>query len=98
MAPRDSEGAPGGGLFFLLANAELQIPVFRALYLVGFLDAGNLATSLEEFQWEDTRVAAGLGARLYTPLGAVRMDYGYNLIRGEGDPIGAWQFGFGFTF
>ncbi len=98
MAPRDSSGQPGGGLFFLLANAELQIPVFRALYLVTFVDVGNLAQKFENFDWDDTRVAAGLGARLYTPLGSVRMDYGYNLIRGEGDPIGAWQFGFGFTF
>jgi outer membrane protein assembly complex protein YaeT len=98
MAPRDRGGQPGGGLFFLLANAELQIPVFRALYLVTFVDAGNLAQKLENFDWDDTRIAAGLGARLYTPLGSVRMDYGYNLIRGEGDPTGAWQFGFGFTF
>jgi outer membrane protein insertion porin family len=98
MAPRDSEGQPGGGLLSLLVNAELQIPVFRALYLVGFVDVGNLAPTSGTFAWDDTRVAGGLGARFYTPLGAVRLDYGYNLIRGEGDPTGAWQFGFGFTF
>ncbi len=56
------------------------------------------ATTVEDFDWDDTRIGVGLGGRFYTPLGALRVDYGYNLIRGQGDPAGAWQFGFGFTF
>ncbi|GAB4172037.1 MAG: outer membrane protein assembly factor BamA [Terrimicrobiaceae bacterium] len=98
MAPRASNGVPLGGQVFLLGNVELQIPVAGPVYLIGFLDVGNLASELSALDWEETRLAAGMGARLYTPLGAVRFDYGYNLIRGEGDPVGAWQFGFGFTF
>jgi len=98
MAPRASNGAPLGGQAFLLGNIELQVPVVGPFYLVGFLDAGNLAAELDSLDWEATRLAAGAGARLHTPLGAVRLDYGYNLIRGDGDPVGAWQFGFGFTF
>jgi outer membrane protein assembly complex protein YaeT len=98
MAPRNKDGVPLGGLFFAQANVELQFPVWRGLYAVGFLDVGNLATTLGDFNWGATRTAAGVGARFYTPLGAVRMDYGANLIRGQGDPLGAWQFGFGFTF
>jgi outer membrane protein insertion porin family len=98
MAPRDKFGNPSGGLLSLLANAEIQVPVRGPLYAVAFVDAGNLAPTVSAFQWADTRVAAGLGARIYTPLGAIRLDYGYNLIRKNGDPVGAWQFGFGFTF
>lgn len=98
MGPRDRDGDPIGGLASFLANAELQWPVWRALYLAAFIDVGNLAYTLEDFSFSDTRIGAGLGARFYTPLGAVRVDYGANLIRGQGDPIGAWQFGFGFTF
>lgn len=98
MAPRDKQGNPSGGLLSLLVNAELQVPIWRALFGVAFLDVGNLAPTISDFTWDDTRVALGLGARLYTPLGAIRIDYGANLIRGPGDPIGAWQFGFGFTF
>jgi len=98
MAPRDSDGDPAGGEFFFLGNAELQIPIWRVIYGIGFLDVGNLASKIDLFEWDDTRFAAGLGMRVYTPLGAVRIDYGYNLVRGPGDPVGAWQFGFGFTF
>ena len=98
MPPRSENGVPTGGQLSLLVNAEIQIPVFGPLYGVGFIDAGNLSTTASTFDWDETRIAAGIGARLYTPIGAVRVDYGYNLIRGAGDPIGAWQFGFGFTF
>lgn len=98
MAPRDRDGDPAGGEFFLLANAELQVPIWRVIYGLGFLDVGNLASKVDTFEWDDTRFAAGLGLRVYTPLGAVRVDYGHNLVRGPGDPLGAWQFGFGFTF
>lgn len=98
LGPRDEYGNPEGGTAFLLANVELQWPVWRALYLATFVDIGNLAPSVEEMDWEETRVGPGVGVRLYTPIGAVRADYGYNLIRRDGDPIGAWQIGFGFTF
>lgn len=98
MGPRDAEGDPLGGELFWLLSSELQVPIFGPFYGVAFVDAGNLALTPEEYDWEQTRVALGLGARLYTPIGAVRLDYGYNLIRRDGDPIGAVQFGFGFTF
>ena len=45
-----------------------------------------------------TRIAPGAGIRFYTPLGAFRVDYAYNLVRRDGDPLGAWQFGLGVTF
>lgn len=98
MGPRDSQGEPKGGLAYFVTNTELQWPVWRGLYVASFADIGNLATTVEDFDWDDTRVGVGLGGRFYTPLGALRVDYGYNLIRGQGDPVGAWQFGFGFTF
>lgn len=98
MAPRDSQGDPEGGLAYFVSNTELQWPVWKGLYLAGFIDIGNLAPTVEEFTWGDTRIGVGLGGRFYTPLGAIRVDYGHNLIRKDGDPIGAWQFGFGFTF
>lgn len=98
MAPRDRSGTPFGGEAFLQANIELQWPVGRGFFLAVFTDAGNLASSLDEMELGETRVAPGAGIRFYTPLGALRMDYGYNLIRRDGDPVGAWQFGLGVTF
>lgn len=98
MAPRDNAGTPLGGEAFLQANIELQWPVGRGFFLAVFTDAGNLAASIDEMEFNETRIAPGAGIRFYTPLGALRMDYGYNLVRRDGDPIGAWQFGLGVMF
>lgn len=98
IAPRDRDGTPIGGLAYLQANVELQWPVWRGTFVALFTDFGNLAPDLEALTWNETRVAPGAGLRLYTPLGAVRLDYGFNLVRRDGDPVGNWQFGLGFTF
>ncbi len=98
MAPRNSEGVPLGGLAYLQANLELQWPLWRGIFVAAFTDFGNLAPEVQQMAWDETRVAPGAGVRFYTPLGAIRLDYGLNLIRKDGDPLGNWQFGLGFTF
>lgn len=98
LGPRDAAGNIEGGQAYLLGNVEIQWPVWKAFYLAAFMDVGNLAPSVQDLTWEETRIGVGLGGRIYTPLGAIRVDYGHNLIRKDGDPAGAWQFGFGFTF
>lgn len=98
LGPKDSGGDPLGGLAMLLFNLEIQWPVFNNIYVAAFADAGNLWSAAEDIQPTDLQVGVGPGLRIYTPLGAIRVDYGYNLNRIEGDPVGAWQVGFGFTF
>ncbi|MFZ4775100.1 MAG: outer membrane protein assembly factor BamA [Terrimicrobiaceae bacterium] len=98
MAPRNREAIPLGGLAFFQANIELQWPVGRGFFIAAFTDAGNLAPSLEEMDLDQTRIAPGAGIRFYTPLGALRMDYAWNMIQRDGDPFGAWHFGLGITF
>ncbi len=98
FGPKDSEGYPTGGLAMLLGTAELQWPVWNNIYTVFFTDVGNLASEAQDFTWNQTQVAIGSGLRVYTPIGAIRIDYGYNVNRNPGDPIGNWQIGFGLTF
>jgi outer membrane protein assembly factor BamA len=98
LGPRDSGGDPIGGSGMVLLNLEIQWPVFNNIYLAAFADAGNIWPEISDIQPTDLRVGVGPGLRIYTPLGAIRVDYGYNVNRVEGDPIGAWQVGFGFTF
>jgi outer membrane protein assembly complex protein YaeT len=98
LGPKDAGGDPIGGLAMLLFNLEIQWPVFNNIYVAAFADAGNLWSAASEIQPSDLQLGVGPGLRIYTPLGAVRVDYGYNVNRKQGDPIGAWQVGFGFTF
>jgi outer membrane protein assembly complex protein YaeT len=98
LGPKDTGGDPLGGLAMLLFNAEIQWPVYHNIYLAAFTDAGNLWSDARDIQPTDLEVAAGPGLRFYTPLGAIRIDYGYNVNRQQGDPVGNWQIGFGFTF
>lgn len=98
LGPQDADGDPVGGLAMLLFNAEIQWPVLNNIYLAAFADAGNLWSSVRDVQPADLQLGVGPGLRIYTPLGAVRIDYGYNVNRQPGAPIGAWQIGFGFTF
>lgn len=98
LGPKDSGGDPLGGLAMILFNLEVQWPVYNNIYVAAFTDAGNLWSDVRDMQPTDLQVAAGPGLRIYTPLGAVRVDYGYNVNRKTGDPAGNWQFGFGFTF
>lgn len=98
LGPRDSAGNPLGGLAMLLGNIELQWPLWNNIYIAGFSDVGNLAPDIDSLNFDETQVAIGSGIRVYTPIGAIRVDYGYNVNRDPGDPVGNWQFGFGFTF
>lgn len=98
MAPRDGDGEPVGGEAFFQGNVETQWPVGGGVYVVAFVDAGNLALRAAEMDLRETRFSAGGGLRFYTPIGAFFVDYGWNVVRREGDPVGAWQFGFGLSF
>lgn len=98
FGPKDADGYPTGGLASLLGTLELQWPIWSNFYSVMFTDVGNLATDVEDLAWNETQVSIGSGLRVYTPIGAIRVDYGYNVNRQPGDPIGNWQIGFGLTF
>lgn len=98
LGPKDRGGDPTGGRAMLLFNLEIQWPVFNNIYVAAFTDAGNIWSTASDIQPTDLQVGVGPGVRIYTPLGAIRVDYGYNVNREPDDPIGAWQVGFGFTF
>ncbi len=64
----------------LLGSMELR---FRVVTIMGlsldigaFGDAGNIWPSTSSVEWTDFRNGLGLGLRLITPVGPVRLDYG----------------------
>ena len=93
-----SRGEPIGGEFFTIFNLEYTFPVYGELQLAVFADAGNLISQAEDAGFDDMRYAIGLGLRYQLPIGPLRIDYGVNPDRRDGEAFGALHFSFGFAF
>ena len=97
LGPKDATGHPLGGSFYTVANVEWDFPLTDAIGGALFVDAGNL-TSEATPALEDVRLGIGAGVRYNLPIGPMRLDFGYNPSRREGEDIGAVHFSFGFAF
>ena len=64
---------------------------------VAFVDAGQVAASSTPFQGT-THVGAGIGARYYTPIGAIRLDVAVPVNRQPGDDAFEIYVGLGQAF
>ncbi len=77
-------GGETGGNKAYFVNTELIFPVYDPLRMRGvvFLDVGNnLAelASLGDLFTQTPRMGAGVGIRFNSPMGAIRLDWGFNL-------------------
>ncbi len=77
--PLGLNGEPIGGNALLIGNLEVLVPLVSRFELVGFYDVGNVYRSLSAIRVSEFSHAVGLGLRIKTPFGPLRVDYGYNL-------------------
>lgn len=77
LGPVDSLGAPLGGEVLNTLNLELRQQLSGALWGGLFFDAGNVSLSRSDW-FGDFRTGVGLGVRYLLPVGALRVDWGYN--------------------
>jgi outer membrane protein insertion porin family len=94
VGPRDEKGAEIGGDKFVQFNLEYLIPLFLEFNIFGvvFFDTGNAYDNDENVDLGNMRESAGGGVRWYSPVGPIRLEYGYILDRLEGEPSGRWEF------
>jgi outer membrane protein assembly complex protein YaeT len=81
----DGKLYPTGGNALLLGGAELRYNLSRSFQLASFLDTGNVYPEVGDLAASDLRWSAGLGLRYRTPIGPVRLDWGYVLDPQPGD-------------
>jgi outer membrane translocation and assembly module TamA len=86
LGPLDRNGFPLGGQGLIVLNAEMRIPVRGGLGAVAFIDVGNVALQVNEFNIADTRGAVGFGLRYRSPVGPIRIDLGMKLDRRQVPP------------
>lgn len=82
----------------LMNNIELRTDVGWGFGLVMFLDAGNVWIKTSDINLGDYQYITGLGLRYMTPVGPLRVDYGYKLDREEGESSGEIHFSIGQAF
>jgi outer membrane protein insertion porin family len=70
---------PVGGGAIIVGNLELRVPVYRAIHVAGFYDGGNVYRALSDIGNSSVSHTVGLGLRIKTPVGPLRLDYGVNL-------------------
>ncbi|MBW8880514.1 MAG: BamA/TamA family outer membrane protein [Asticcacaulis sp.] len=96
LGPIDANGDPTGGLSLFEASAELRYR-WGDLGIVPFIDIGQAyATTTPGFS--DLRVGVGVGARLYTNFGPIRIDVATPLNRRSNEPQVALYVGIGQAF
>jgi outer membrane protein insertion porin family len=91
-----SNGEPIGGKNQVIFNTEYVFPLISEIKLksVVFFDAGKAYdTSLDGL-----RYTSGFGIRWISPLGPIRVEYGFNLHKHPGEKSGRIEFAFGSFF
>jgi len=87
-----------GGTRFLQFNNEIRFPLYKKLGITGtiFFDAGNVYGP--NYIGPFLRTSAGLGFRWFSPMGPLRVEWGYNLSKHSYERSSAWEFTMGGSF
>jgi len=89
---------PTGGNAMILINSELRFRLLKRLGVVVFLDGGNVWVEYPDIQLSDLKYSAGAGIRFNTPVGPLRLDWGYKLNRELGESPSELHFTLGHAF
>lgn len=98
LGPHTADGKPIGGLDMIITNLELRFPIWNIIHGVLFVDSGQVASSIAEISIDNQLFTVGTGIRLYTPVGPVRLDWGYKLEPSPYEKRYRWHFSFGYPF
>jgi len=87
IGPKDPlSNDPIGGEAVLLGNAECTFPIYeKVLKGAVFYDIGNVWEKWEDIGLRDLKSGTGVGVRISTPIGPVKLDYGFPLSNVPGE-------------
>jgi len=100
IGPRDKFGNVIGGDRSLYANAECLFPLVDQMNLNGvvFVDVGNSWNVEDSPFLEEVKAGAGIGVRWMSPMGPIRLEYGWKINPGKGEKAGEFAFAMGQLF
>ncbi len=101
ISPIDPEtGNKIGGTRMFYLQTETIFPLLKNINLNGvvFFDMGNVWDIQTGFRTSDVRESIGLGLRWLSPLGPIRIEWGYNLHKKPGEESSNFSFQIGGVF
>ncbi len=101
VGPKDpATGNRIGGNKMILFNAEFLFPIAGDVGVRGvlFYDTGQAYNNNETVDIGKVRHSVGIGLRWYSPLGPLRLEYGWNPDPRTGEPRDNWEFSMGLFF
>ena len=97
LGPKDEDGNEYGGNKQFVNNLEIIFPIVNSAGLKGviFYDMGQAFDDDESLDLGDLREAYGVGLRWASPLGPIRIEFGFPIDREKGEDSMVTQFSFG---
>ncbi|MCG6880113.1 MAG: outer membrane protein assembly factor BamA [Deltaproteobacteria bacterium] len=88
-----------GGETMMVYNLEYHFPVLKEQGVIGivFFDAGNAwdSGSADAYDFSGLLKSVGAGLRWFSPMGPLRLEYGWKLDKDEDEGAGKWEFSIG---
>ncbi len=96
--PETGERIGGNSMFY--AQTEAIFPMIKDMGLNGvvFFDMGNAWDKDSAYNFDQLKKTIGCGVRWLSPMGPLRIEWGYNVDREEGDDKTNWEFKMGGGF
>jgi outer membrane protein insertion porin family len=98
IGPKDEFGEPKGGKSMARATIEWTFPIIEKARGAIFYDTGFVNSSPWSFGFNNIASDVGIGLRLDLPIGPLRLDYGYPVMRNGYNGGGHFNFNVGYQF
>jgi len=98
VGPQDENGEPVGGQSMARATFEWTFPIIEKARGALFYDMGFVNSSAWSFGFNHMASDVGIGIRLDLPIGPLRLDYGYPVMRDGYNGGGHFNFNVGYQF
>ncbi|OAG28494.1 outer membrane protein assembly factor BamA [Thermodesulfatator autotrophicus] len=101
ISPIDPEtGERIGGEHMFFAQTEAIFPLVKSMGLKGvvFFDMGNVWDQETGYRFSEVRKSVGFGIRWLSPMGPLRIEWGFNIDTQPGEEKSNWNFRIGGVF
>jgi outer membrane protein insertion porin family len=98
VGPQDENGEPTGGQSMARATFEWTFPIIEKARGAVFYDMGFVNSDAWSFGFNHMASDIGIGIRLDLPIGPLRLDYGYPVMRDGYNGGGHFNFNVGYQF